>query len=111
MVGRRRRTRFIVPLMVQGSLCIRERNVITELPVVLLELSGDGCLVESHTEVPAQSEGELDLQIDGHACRDIVRVVRCHSLNAANGAYRIAAKFIGAVSEHDSAFPTPITQS
>jgi hypothetical protein len=91
---------------VQGSLCIRERNVITEFPVVLLELSGDACLVESFTEVPAPSEGELDLRIDGHASRDMVRVVRCHSLNAGHGAYRIAAKFVGAVSEHDSVFPT-----
>lgn len=106
MVGRRRQTRFIVPSTVQGCLSIREGNLITELPVVLLELSSDGCLIESREEVAIHSEGELDLRIDGHQSRDEVRVVRCRSGHGVSGAYRIAAKFVGAVSQHDSAFPT-----
>lgn len=106
MVGRRRQTRFIVPSMVQGCLSIREGNLITELPVVLLELSSDGCLIESREEVAVHAQGELDLRIEGHQSRDEVRVVRCRS---GHGAYRIAAKFIGAVSQHDSAFPARST--
>ena len=106
MIGRRRQIRFLVPSTVQGSLSIREGNLITELPVVLLELSSDGCLIECREEIAEQAEGELDLQIDGHPSRDEVRVIRCHAGHSANGAYRIAAKFIGAVSPHDSAFPT-----
>jgi hypothetical protein len=105
MVGRRQNTRFIVPSTVAGSLCIREGDLITELPVVLLELNSDGCLIASQAEVAEQAEGELDLQIDGYPSRDEVRVVRCHSGQEPNGAYRIAAKFIAAVSPHDSAFP------
>ena len=105
MVGRRRQTRFLVPSTVQGSLSIREGNLITELPVVLLELSSDGCLIECREEVAEHAEGELDLRIEGHASRDEVRIIRCHSMHNASGAYRIAAKFIGAVSQHDSAFP------
>ena len=109
MIGRRRQTRFIVPSTVEGNLCIREGSLITELPVVLLELSSDGCLIESQAEVAEHAEGELDLKIDGHQSRDEVRVVRCHTSERVNGAYRIAAKFIGAVSTHDSAFPTTTT--
>lgn len=81
----------------------------TQLPVVLLELSSDGVLIESREEVAEHAEGELDLKIDGHPSRDEVRVIRCHIGDEANGAYRIAAKFIGAVSQHDSAFPTTTT--
>ena len=81
----------------------------TQLPVVLLELSSDGCLIQSREEVAEHAEGELDLKIDGHPSRDEVRVIRCHTIDDANGAYRIAAKFIGAVSQHDSAFPTTTT--
>ena len=109
MVGRRRQTRFIVPSTVAGSLCIREGSLVTQLPVVLLELSSDGCLIESQAEVAEQSEGELDLTIDGHPSRDEVRIIRCHAGSNANGAYRIAAKFVGSVSQHDSAFPTTTT--
>lgn len=113
MVGRRRQTRFLVPSTVQGSLSIREGNLITELPVVLLELSSDGCLIECCEEIAEHAEGELDLQIEGHPSRDEVRIIRCHVAHNAGGAYRIAAKFIGAVSQHDSAFPTttPATNS
>ena len=106
MIGRRRQTRFLVPSTVQGSLSIREGHLITKLPVVLLELSSDGCLIECREEIAEHAEGELDLQIDGHPSRDEVRVIRCHAGHNVNGAYRIAAKFIGAVSQHDSAFPT-----
>ena len=109
MVGRRRQTRFIVPSTVEGSLSIREGALVTQLPVVLLELSSDGVLIESREEVAEHAEGELDLKIDGHPSRDEVRVIRCHIGDEANGAYRIAAKFIGAVSQHDSAFPTTTT--
>jgi hypothetical protein len=106
MVGRRRQTRFIVPSTVEGRLCIREGSLVTHLPVVLLELSSDGCLIESQEEVAEQAEGELDLKIDGHPSRDEVRVVRCHASDDRNGAYRIAAKFVGPVSHHDSVFPS-----
>jgi hypothetical protein len=99
MVGRRRQTRFIVPSTVEGSLSIREGALVTQLPVVLRELSSDGCLIESQEEVAEHAEGELDLRIDGHPSRDEVRVVRCHSEHVTHGAYRIAAKFIGPVSE------------
>jgi hypothetical protein len=110
MVGRRRQTRFIVPSTVEGSLSIREGALVTQLPVVLLELSSDGCLIESREEVAEHAEGELDLTIDGHPSRDEVRVIRCHAGDAADGAYRIAAKFIGAVSQYDSAFPRNTTK-
>lgn len=91
--------------MVQGNLSIREGNLITELPVVLLELSSDGCLIECREEIAEHAEGELDLRIEGHASRDEVRIIRCRSAQNASGGYRIAAKFVGAVSQHDSAFP------
>jgi hypothetical protein len=99
MVGRRQQTRFIVPSTVEGRLSIRDGDLVTEVPVVLRELSSDGCLVESQEEVAEDAEGELDLRIDGHPSRDEVRVVRCHSQHVTNGAYRIAAKFIGPVSD------------
>lgn len=77
--------------------------LVKELPVQLLDVSRDGCLMEAPAQVEVQAHGELNLQIDGRTCRDEVRVVRCFGDGARQGAYRIAAQFVGHVSQHDSA--------
>jgi hypothetical protein len=67
--------------------------LVKELPVQLVEISRDGCLLTSSSRVEDGSCGELTMQVGARSCCDDVLVVRCLP-GGEPDTYRIAAEFI-----------------
>lgn len=67
--------------------------LVKELPVQLIEISRDGCLLTTSSRVEEGSCGELTMQVGARSCCDDIRVVRCLP-GGEPDAYRIAAEFV-----------------
>jgi hypothetical protein len=69
-------------------------TLVAEAPVVLIDFSRSGCLLESTRPVEPGTVGTVQLDIDGEWCLEDIRVTRCVQVPGRGTTYRIGAEFL-----------------
>jgi hypothetical protein len=65
-----------------------------DLSVRLLEISRAGCLLESSSQLPVGTLGDLAVEVDGEEYVDQVRIARCQAIAGAGNTHRLGAEFL-----------------
>ena len=68
--------------------------LVRRIPARLVEVSLDGCLLETRTPLPAGSAGRLQVTVAGEAHTDDLRVSRCVLVEGSGAVFRSGAEFL-----------------
>jgi hypothetical protein len=68
--------------------------IFTNTPLRAIEISRNGCLLESSRRIEAGTTGELRLKIDRRTYSEVVMVTRCQRLEGAAANYRLGVEFL-----------------
>jgi PilZ domain len=71
-----------------------------ELRVRVIDISGSGCLIESHRRLEVGTVGRLRLQLKGEEYGDDVRVVRCQAILGAGSVHHVGLQFLWTTRRH-----------
>jgi hypothetical protein len=69
-------------------------TLIAEVPVVVVDVSRCGCLIESTRPLEPGTVGTLQLDVDGHEYVEDVRVARCTAVSGRGSTFRIGVEFL-----------------
>ena len=69
-------------------------TLLTSTPLLVLEISRTGCLLESRRPIEAGAAGKLRLTIDGRTYSDVIRITRCRRVEGKGASYRLGAEFL-----------------
>jgi len=69
-------------------------TLLTSTPILVLEISRNGCLLESECPIEPGAAGKLRVAIDGRSYSEEVRITRCRRLEGTGTRYRLGAEFL-----------------
>lgn len=69
-------------------------TLIAQVPVVVVDVSRCGCLIESARPLEPGAVGTLQLAVDGHEYVEDFRVARCTALSGRGSTFRIGIEFL-----------------
>ena len=69
-------------------------TLLTSTPLLVLEISRTGCLLESECPMEPGAAGKLRVAIDGRSYSEEVRITRCQRLEGTGTRYRLGAEFL-----------------
>jgi len=82
-----------------------------ETPVLLINLSHSGCLLESAHRVPTNLTGTLQMNIEGQDFVEHVEVVRCQHIEGAGDRYHVGVRFVWTASERRRSLSSVVAPS
>ena len=68
--------------------------LVARMPVRLVEISRNGCLLETSWRVDKGTMAEFRLEIDGRTYAEELRITRCNRVEGAGATYRVGAEFV-----------------
>jgi hypothetical protein len=69
-------------------------TLVTEAPVVLIDFSRSGCLLECTRPVEPGTVGSVQLEVDGEWCVEEIRITRCVQVSGRGSTWRLGAEFL-----------------
>lgn len=69
-------------------------TLVAQTPLVVLDISNGGCLLEAHQPVEPGRLGTLRLALNGAWYVEDIRVTRCTSVTGRGSTYHIGAEFL-----------------
>ena len=69
-------------------------TLLMSTPILVLEISRNGCLLESECPIDAGAAGKLRVAMDGRSYSEEVRITRCQRLEGTGTRYRLGAEFL-----------------
>jgi len=68
--------------------------LVAKMPVRLVEISRNGCLLETSWRVDQGTIAEFRLEIEGRTYAEELRITRCNRVEGAGATYRVGAEFV-----------------
>ena len=75
----------------------------------VINVSGSGCLIESHQWIAVGTIGSLRLQIGGQEYLDDVEVVRCHPIQGSSVCH-VGVRFLWTTARHERSIRHAVTR-
>jgi PilZ domain-containing protein len=69
-------------------------NLVAQLPLLVLDVSHSGCLLETQQPVEAGRVGTLRLALNGGWYVEDIRVTRCQAVSGRGSTYHIGVEFL-----------------
>jgi hypothetical protein len=85
-------------------------TLVAQVPVVVVDVSRCGCLIESTRPLEAGAIGTLQLNVDGNEYVEDFRVARCTALSGRGSTFRIGVEFLRTRRETDVSLRHAVTQ-
>jgi hypothetical protein len=85
-------------------------TLIAQVPVVIVDVSRCGCLIESTKPLEAGTVGTLQLTLDGRDYVEDFRVARCTAVSGRGSSFRIGVEFLRTRRETDVSLRHAVTQ-